>query len=175
LHYRNFDSAKAVKRDLGGGVTFEVLLTLLGSMVVFTAPAFSGSGGRPLISGWSVDSEPVARAYELAGMLKITQNAKATFAKVFGNWKLHLNHRNFCPDNLGSLSTDTTKRNVRRRHGGPASDSSRTSAGAVPVCGGRFARADPCAGKPLRAHLRRDIDASPRKPVPRKLHGGDAD
>jgi hypothetical protein len=50
----------------------------------FIRPAIPGSGGRPLVSNWSVDAEPVARAYELAGMVKITQNAKATFAKVFG-------------------------------------------------------------------------------------------
>jgi hypothetical protein len=59
----------------------------------------------------------VARAYELAGMVKITQNAKATFAKVFGTENSTVFIGTFdAPRNLGSPSADTIKRNVRRRH-----------------------------------------------------------
>jgi hypothetical protein len=71
--------------DLDGGATLEALFTPPGSMAaLFISSASPGSGGRPLISKWSVEAGPVARAYELAGEVKITQSAKATFAKVFG-------------------------------------------------------------------------------------------
>jgi hypothetical protein len=77
-------------RGCGSGAILDALPIPLGSTItLFMPPAFAGPRAMPLIGTFPEPAPPAVRAYDAAGVARITKMAKAILADVFDMAKLH--------------------------------------------------------------------------------------